>query len=160
MSKLTKTIQKGWQVFRRRCEPVEYVLTRRGLTAHLVRFDALCAACGKRFTAQASKGLWKRKQIVRRCERHRKMGVRVNNDKPPIPNPQNAFVGQAEALGQRWQRQTSEASRRAKTAPDAFRAANETAEGAGASVLSRLIGGDVFTGAERRPAPPHGPRRN
>jgi hypothetical protein len=84
MADLPEKIQKGWQVFRRREATSEYV-TQSGMCIDLVRFDALCATCGAPFSAKVTKTGWRRKNLSRRCERHRRPGVWVNNDKPPIP---------------------------------------------------------------------------
>lgn len=84
MAELLKKIQIGWQVFRRREATSEYI-TRSGMCIDLVRFDALCATCGQTFMAKATKSNWRRKELSRRCERHRAPGIWVNNDKPPVP---------------------------------------------------------------------------
>lgn len=84
MAELPKKVQIGWQVFRRREATSEYI-TRFGTCIDLVRFDALCATCGQPFIAKATKSNWRSRQLARRCERHRRPGVWVNNDKPPIP---------------------------------------------------------------------------
>jgi hypothetical protein len=84
MAELSKKIQIGWQVFRRREATSEYI-TRYGACIDLICFDALCAKCGKPFMAKASKRNWRNKQLARRCEWHRQPGSRVRNDKPPIP---------------------------------------------------------------------------
>lgn len=84
MKKLPERQQIGWQVFRRLGDDFDYFPTKRGCYAHLVRLEALCAKCGKPFEAKATKRNWRSKQLARRCERHRKPGARVNNDKPPV----------------------------------------------------------------------------
>jgi hypothetical protein len=84
MADLKKTIQKGWQVFRLRGTSSEYI-TESGRCVDLLHFDALCATCGKPFMAKAIKGNWRAKLVARRCERHRRPGRWVDNDKPPIP---------------------------------------------------------------------------
>lgn len=84
MAELPKKVQIGWQVFRRREATSEYI-TQSGMCIDLVRFDALCATCGAPFLAKVTKTGWRRKELSRRCERHRAPGVYVNNDKPPVP---------------------------------------------------------------------------
>lgn len=84
MAELPKKVQIGWQVFRRREATSEYI-TRSGMCIDLVRFDALCATRGQPFMAKATKSNWRRKELSRRCERHRRPGKLVNNEKPPVP---------------------------------------------------------------------------
>jgi hypothetical protein len=84
MAELPKKVQIGWQVFRRREATSEYI-TQSGMCIDLVRFDALCATCGAPFSAKVTKTGWRRKNLSRRCERHRAPGLYVNNDKRPVP---------------------------------------------------------------------------
>lgn len=84
MAELKQEVQIGWQVFQRRDAMSEYV-TLSGREIDLVRFDALCATCGRPFMGKATKGNWRNKNLARRCQRHRQPGVWVDNDEPPIP---------------------------------------------------------------------------
>lgn len=83
MTKLAKRIQIGWQVFQRR-ETFADHWSKHDTYMELVQYDALCAHCGKAFLAFASKSNWRKKQVRRRCDRHKKGGAWVDNLKPPI----------------------------------------------------------------------------
>lgn len=112
MAKLPKKAQIGWQVFRRREATSEYI-TQSGMCIDLVRFDALCATCGQPFMAKATKTRWRRKQLSRRCERHRAPGVYVNNDRPPVSVAEMPWW----AKPARWARGGSGKVRRAPGTP-------------------------------------------
>ena len=75
--------QIGWQMYRF-LDFVGHWLAS-GEYVELVRYEALCASCGRPFRSKATKTNWRRSRLSRRCEIHRRAGREVlNNFKPPI----------------------------------------------------------------------------
>jgi len=81
--RLPPRTQIGWQVFRRvGFRPHD---TIGGLNISLVRYESHCATCGAHFEAFAAQNNWRKREIARRCDGHRRPGGYVDNLSPPLP---------------------------------------------------------------------------
>ncbi len=80
---LPEARQIGWQMYRRIGFRDHWLVN--GSHIELVRFEAICATCGRPFAATATKTDWRRSRLSRRCERHKARGLPVDNLKAPLP---------------------------------------------------------------------------
>jgi hypothetical protein len=82
-SRIAPRLQIGWQVFQEvGSRPYD---TIGGLNVSMVRYESHCATCGTRFEGLATRGNWRKRELTRRCDGHRRVGLYVDNLSPPVP---------------------------------------------------------------------------
>lgn len=82
-SRSPRPMQIGWQIFREiGSRPYD---TSAGFNISMVRYETHCADCGEHFEGMATRTSWRKREVGRRCIRHRRTGGAVDNLSPPVP---------------------------------------------------------------------------